>query len=55
VDAARIEQFLQQWEERNEAYQRAFETMSAHVPAYRDAYAGALSDVRRLALARGQP
>jgi pSer/pThr/pTyr-binding forkhead associated (FHA) protein len=55
VDATRIEQFLQQWEESNEAYQRAFETMSAHVPAYRDAYAGALSDVRRLALARGQP
>lgn len=54
VDAARIEQFLRQWEERNEAYQRAFETMSAHVPAYRDAYADALSEIRRLALARGQ-
>ncbi|MET0982887.1 MAG: FHA domain-containing protein [Telluria sp.] len=53
-DAARIEQFLKQWEERSDAYQRAFETMSAHVPAYRDAYAGALSNVRRLALARGQ-
>ncbi|MDB5745372.1 MAG: hypothetical protein JWP72_220 [Massilia sp.] len=54
LDAARIEQFLRQWEEGNEAHQRAFETMSAHVPAYRDAYAGALSNVRKLALARGQ-
>ena len=54
-DSARVRQILAQWEERNEAYQRAFETMSAHVPAYRDAYADALSDIRRLALARGQP
>ncbi|MFC5460365.1 FHA domain-containing protein [Massilia niabensis] len=53
-DGARIEQFLKQWEERNDAYQRAFETMATHVPAYRDAYARALSNVRRLALARGQ-
>lgn len=52
-DAARIERILKQWEEQGEAHQRAFETMSAHVPAFRDAYAGALSDVRRLALARG--
>ncbi len=41
-----------EWEERNEAYQRGFETMSGHVPAFRDAYADALSDIRRLALAR---
>ena len=54
-DGARIAQFLDQWEARNEAYQRAFETMSAHVPAYRDAYADALSNVRGLALARSQP
>ena len=52
ADAARIAQFLKQWEERNEAYQRGFETMSGYVPAFRDAYADALSDIRRLALAR---
>ncbi len=46
--------FLQQWEERGEAYQRGFETMAAQVPAFRDAYADALSDLRRLALARGR-
>ena len=51
-DAARIQQFLQQWEARNEAYQRGFVTMSAQVPAFRDAYADALSNVRGLALAR---
>jgi pSer/pThr/pTyr-binding forkhead associated (FHA) protein len=54
-DAARVRQLLAQWEERSEAYQRVFETISAHVPAYREAYADALSDVRRLALARSQP
>ncbi|CAN7375015.1 FHA domain-containing protein [Massilia sp. LjRoot122] len=51
-DAATIAGFLQQWEERDDAYQRGFETMSAHVPAFRDTYANALSDVRKLALAR---
>lgn len=55
ADAARIAQLLKQWEERNEAYQRGFETMSGHVPAFRDAYADALSDIRRLALARSGP
>jgi pSer/pThr/pTyr-binding forkhead associated (FHA) protein len=54
VDAAKAAQFLKQWDERSEAYQRGFETMAAHVPAFRDAYADALSDIRRLALARGQ-
>lgn len=55
ADGARIEQVLKQWEEQNEAHQRAFATISAHVPAYRDAYADALSDLRKLSLARGQP
>ncbi|KQQ97196.1 FHA domain-containing protein [Massilia sp. Leaf139] len=55
ADAARIAQLLKEWDERNEAYQRAFETISAHVPAYRDTYATALSDLRRLALARSAP
>lgn len=50
ADAARIRQFLKQWEEQGDAHQRAFVTMSSHVPAYRDAYAAALSDIRKLAL-----
>jgi pSer/pThr/pTyr-binding forkhead associated (FHA) protein len=54
-DAATVAQFLTQWEEQNEAHQRAFETISAHVPAFRDAYADALSDIRRLALATSTP
>jgi hypothetical protein len=54
-DGARIEQLLKQWEEQGEARQRAFEIISAHVPAFRDAYADALSDIRRLALARSNP
>lgn len=55
ADGARIERILRQWEEQNDARQRAFETISAHVPAFRDVYADALSDLRRLALARTQP
>jgi pSer/pThr/pTyr-binding forkhead associated (FHA) protein len=50
ADAARIRQFLKQWEEQGDAHQRAFVIISAHVPAYRDAYAAALSDIRKLAL-----
>jgi pSer/pThr/pTyr-binding forkhead associated (FHA) protein len=50
ADAARIRQFLRQWEEQGDAHQRAFVIMSSHVPAYRDAYAAALSDIRKLAL-----
>jgi pSer/pThr/pTyr-binding forkhead associated (FHA) protein len=53
VDGARIARVLKGWEDQNEAHQRAFEAISAHVPAFRDAYADALSDLRRLALARG--
>jgi pSer/pThr/pTyr-binding forkhead associated (FHA) protein len=52
ADGARIRQFLQQWEARSEAYQRGFVTMSAQVPAFRDTWADALSNVRGLALAR---
>jgi pSer/pThr/pTyr-binding forkhead associated (FHA) protein len=54
ADAARIQLILKQWEDRNEAFQSAFVTMSSYVPAFRDAYADALSDVRKLALAGGQ-
>jgi pSer/pThr/pTyr-binding forkhead associated (FHA) protein len=53
AEAAKIQLFLKQWEEQNEAHQRAFMTMSSYVPAFRDAYADALSDMRKLALARG--
>jgi pSer/pThr/pTyr-binding forkhead associated (FHA) protein len=54
-DAAKIKQFLKQWEDQNEAHQRAFVTMSSFVPQFRDAYAAALSDARKLALAGGEP
>lgn len=50
ADAARIRLFLKQWEDQGDAFQRAYVIMSAHVPAYRDAYAAALSDIRKLAL-----
>jgi pSer/pThr/pTyr-binding forkhead associated (FHA) protein len=54
ADAAMIALILKQWEEQNEAHQRAFVTMSSYVPAFRDVYADALSDVRKLALAGGR-
>jgi pSer/pThr/pTyr-binding forkhead associated (FHA) protein len=54
ADAARIQNYLKQWDEQKEAQQRAFMTMSSYVPAFRDAYADALSDLRKLALAGGQ-
>jgi pSer/pThr/pTyr-binding forkhead associated (FHA) protein len=50
ADATRIRQFQKQLEDQGDAFQRAFVIMSAHVPAYRDAYAAALSDIRKLAL-----
>ncbi|MDB5918558.1 MAG: hypothetical protein JWR40_2792 [Massilia sp.] len=53
-DAARIQLILRQWEDQNELHQRAFQTLSSYVPQYRDAYADALSDVRKLAQARGE-
>ncbi|MEO7497749.1 MAG: FHA domain-containing protein [Massilia sp.] len=52
-DAARIAQILKQWEDEKEGHQRAFMTIAAYVPQYRDAYADALSDVRKLALTGG--
>ncbi len=54
ADAAHIKLILAQWEEDSEAHQRAFATISAQVPAYRDAYAEALSHVRKLALSGGR-
>jgi pSer/pThr/pTyr-binding forkhead associated (FHA) protein len=54
ADAARIQQFSRQLEEQNAVHQRVFVTISSHVPAFRDTYADALSDLRKLALAGGQ-
>ncbi len=53
ADAARIKQILKQWEDETQAHQRAFSTISSYVPEYRDAYAEALSHVRKLALSGG--
>jgi hypothetical protein len=53
ADQARIRLFLKQWQDDQQAHQRAFATMSAFVPAFRDTYAQALSDLRKLALAGG--
>ena len=55
ADAARIKLILKQWDDETEAHQRAFATMSSYVPAFRDTYADALSDVRKLALSAGGP
>jgi pSer/pThr/pTyr-binding forkhead associated (FHA) protein len=54
ADAAKIALILKQWEQQNEAHQRAFVTMASYVPAFGDAYADALSHVRKLALAGGR-
>jgi len=54
ADAARIKLILKQWEEETQAHQRAFSTISSYVPEYRDAYAQALSHVRKLALSGGR-
>jgi pSer/pThr/pTyr-binding forkhead associated (FHA) protein len=53
ADQARIRQLLQQWQDDQQAHQRAAATISVHVPAFRDAYARAVSDLRKLALAGG--
>lgn len=52
ADAAGIARIVRQWQDENEAHQRAFATISSYVPAFRDAYADALSEVRKLAQAR---
>jgi hypothetical protein len=51
ADQARIRQVLRQWQDEQQAHQRAFATISATVPAFRDTYAQAVSDLRKLALA----
>jgi pSer/pThr/pTyr-binding forkhead associated (FHA) protein len=54
ADAAQIELIVKQWQDEKEAHQRAFATISSYVPAFRDAYAQALSHVRKLALSGGR-
>jgi pSer/pThr/pTyr-binding forkhead associated (FHA) protein len=53
ADGARVRQLLGQWQDDQQAHQRAFATISSQVPAFRDTYAQAASDVRKLALIGG--
>jgi pSer/pThr/pTyr-binding forkhead associated (FHA) protein len=53
ADAARIRELLKQWQDGQQAHQRAFATISSWVPAFRDTYARAASDLRKLALVGG--
>lgn len=48
MDEASIGQLLKHWNEDNLAHQRAFSTIAAYVPAFRDPYAEALSHLRKL-------
>jgi pSer/pThr/pTyr-binding forkhead associated (FHA) protein len=53
ADQANIRLLLKQWQDDPQAHQRAFAGISVHVPAFRDTYAQALSDLRKLALVGG--
>jgi pSer/pThr/pTyr-binding forkhead associated (FHA) protein len=53
ADGARIRQMLRQWQDEQQAHQRASATIASTVPAFRDTYAQAASDLRKLALAGG--
>jgi len=53
ADGARMHRILRQWQDDQQTHQRAFATISAYVPAFRDTYAQAASDLRKLALAGG--
>lgn len=48
VDEAPLRKLLAWWDDDANAHQRALSRIAAHVPAFRDAYAEALSQVRRL-------
>jgi hypothetical protein len=50
-DRARIRQLVRQWQDDQQAHQRASATISVSVPAFRDTYAQVASDLRKLALA----
>jgi hypothetical protein len=53
ADQARVRQLLRQWQDDQQAHQRASATIASTVPAFRDTYAQAVSDLRKLALAGG--
>jgi hypothetical protein len=53
ADGARVRRIVRQWQDEQQAHQRAFATISAYVPAFRDTYAQAASDLRKLALTGG--
>jgi pSer/pThr/pTyr-binding forkhead associated (FHA) protein len=53
TDQANIRLLLKQWQDDPQAHQRAFASISSYVPAFRDTYAQALSDLRKLALVGG--
>jgi pSer/pThr/pTyr-binding forkhead associated (FHA) protein len=53
ADGARVHRILRQWQDDQQTHQRTFATISAYVPAFRDTYAQAASDLRKLALAGG--
>jgi pSer/pThr/pTyr-binding forkhead associated (FHA) protein len=53
ADGARVRLLLRQWQDDQQAHQRAYATISAYVPAFRDTYARAASDLRKLALVGG--
>jgi hypothetical protein len=53
ADGARIRQILRQWQDEQQAHQRASSTIASTLPAFRDTYAQAVSDLRKLALAGG--
>jgi pSer/pThr/pTyr-binding forkhead associated (FHA) protein len=50
ADRARIRQLVRQWQDDQQAHQRASATISVIVPAFRDTYAQVASDLRKLAL-----
>ena len=48
ADEERIKALLKQWNEDTQRHQRAFATISSYVPEFKDAYAEALSHLRKL-------
>lgn len=54
ADEERIKVILKQWDDDTQGHQRAFVTMSSYVPEFKDAYAEALSHLRKLALIGGR-
>jgi pSer/pThr/pTyr-binding forkhead associated (FHA) protein len=52
ADADQVSQILKRWNDDAPGQQRAFATVSATVPEFKDTYAHALSHVRKLALLR---